>query len=266
MTMSMLLNFSDRRLENEFWSQAKGGPLRLIEIVGLLVSIFITIAMDTLSRSPDSEVSWQSLLNRFVQIFGLVGALSLACVMRPVYERWHDWIMVTLRLSSYPMLLFLKDSTCGPLATSNRFLLVASAFVLFGPLKAFVDAMRFPLRFRHHVVVQLVVIGVMSTCNYRVCSQCFVSDLSRESIFQACQWTTLGTTGIWLDCESAGFEMACVTFSLQLHVLLGLLAPSFAIYKKELGLRLKVLNENPAQQIPPSASEPAEQQGHLKTQ
>lgn len=262
----MLLSFSDSRLEDDFWSRAKRGPLRCIETVGLLVSIFITIAMDTLGRSPESGVSWHILLNRFLQIFGLVAALSLACVMRPVYERWHDWIMVALRLSSYPTLLLLKDCTCGPLASSNRFLLVASAFVLFGPLKAFVDAMRFPLRFRHHVVVQMVVIGMMSTWNYRVCGRCFTSELSRESIFQACQWTTLGTTGIWLDCEAAGFEMACFTFSLQLHVLLGLLAPSFAIYRKELEWRLRLVANNPVQNVSPSPSDPPEEQGHQKTQ
>lgn len=59
--------------------------------------------------------------------------------------------------------------------------------------------------------------------------------------------------------------MACFTFSLQLHVIFGMLISSFVIYKKEISWRMTVLdNDARMGNQSPSSSGERDQDGHLK--
>lgn len=144
--------------------------------------------------------------------------LYLALSRRLLYERYHDWIMIFLRLASYPALILYSDSPCGVIKNvfgrsligsglrdrlsgsveyslralidvqscsadeempANWLLAVFGAVLAFGPIKLFIDGLRYPLRFRHHVFVQIGAIMVMCIWNKHVCDSCFSENASQ---------------------------------------------------------------------------------------
>lgn len=177
--MRMMLTFEDTEQEAAFWGRVKAGPLRLVELVALVVSFTTTLAVEVLAFLPGSDTPGvaSGRLPVSVHSVSMALALYLAWAERPVYEKYHDWLMALLRLSSYPSLL--SEEPCGSMTLGEEgsamqvLLTVLSAVVVFRPVRAFLDGLRFPLRFRHHLVMQLLLLALSSAWNWHVCGTCF---------------------------------------------------------------------------------------------
>lgn len=195
----MMLTFQNTEEEARFWGRLKAGPLRVMEMVALVVSFATALAVDVLAYLPGSDSGSAASLGLPVSLHSLsmAFALYLAWAERPVYEKYHDWLMALLRLSSFPSLL--HEEPCWSTQFKEKgnglqvLLTVSSAVVVFRPIRAFCDGLRFPLRFRHHLVMQLVLLGLSSKWNWHACGTCFQGE--GEQVSEGAGWTLKGKGG-----------------------------------------------------------------------
>lgn len=62
-----------------------------------------------------------------------------------------------------------------------------------------------------------------------------------------CRWVGFASTGVMVDCEEIGFELACLTAALQLNVLIGLILTSTIVYRMEMDSRMRFVEDHAKQ-------------------
>lgn len=262
------LRFADATDEDDWWDSSKAWlltrALPLAAVVTTLAVGIVDLWMQTGTgagwRVALLGGNWQQALLRWSQALVLGGLIAAVLLKRQMAIKYHDWAMIGLRLAFYPMVFAARASECRPggglppsIYGANAWPMpldgasgggtrVALGFLaVFANARCLLDTFRFPLRFRMHVMVQCVTAALWTAWRWSACDACVASSEEQQVAYGICKWLGFMSTGILADCEEVGSQLACLTATIQMNVLLGPILTSAIVYQLELESRRRYL-------------------------
>lgn len=241
----VFLTFDNADLEQRWWHWWKRRALRKVELLGAWATLIITaIAFIVLVFSDRSLSEWPWLFALGVWFLESVAQVSLLMCPEHLYHRLHDPLGFLLRGLLNPLISVslratmhnrLAPSWEDPISLGFHFILV------FGVVDIIVDAARYPLRFKDHLMVQGVLSVIWWLMDSRICKNWLRTSVQEKLVGRLCSSIGALTTGVYFDCSTAEMQNACITGSLQVQVLFGAIMTSALMYTMERRARREFL-------------------------
>lgn len=255
---SVFVRFADPDAEAEWWAKTRPGaasrtPGRIFLLVALCLARLAAdlAACCAIDENDDGDSGrWTTALatlDAVVQVSAT--AADVAATTWP--SEYRDRLLAALRCGCLPSGILLRASRLAILLPRQRGPDVSNASsrsaatsgvafaALFGHVAAALDAFRFPLRFRHHVLVQSGIAAITAGWNWLACWKAGGRFAFRRAAYDTCAWLGMVTTGVYVDCERAGPQAACWCGASQANVLASLVLTSALVYRREMASRAR---------------------------
>ncbi|CAD7696104.1 unnamed protein product [Ostreobium quekettii] len=231
--VTWFLTFKNAKHEEEWWSSLRENHLHIVQIVGGVMGVFLSsvpLGFMTLygTQSSSPGINLATIIPLLSFIAGAVGAVC------KISGKHHDLVMWFTRLVVNPLATtFMQVMVCSADTQVSWTMLPSMLLSAFGVWRSLLDTIIFPLRFRHHLVVQSVAMLLRAAHNFQTCSSCLQSRVSAGLIGPACEVLGMFTIGTPVICDERDFVAVCVVFGWKIQALLGVLMPSLLVYKLE---------------------------------
>lgn len=241
----VFLTFDDADLEQRWWSWWQQKTVRKVELFGAWATAVTTAtASIALFLSGRTLLEWPWLLALGVWFLEGAVQLSLLSWFEPLHRRLRDQLAFFLRGVLNPLIsLWLRAMLHNRLAPWSEEVvsLVFHFFLVFGVADIMLDVLRYPLRFKDHLLVQGAVSLIWWVMDARLCKNWLGTEAQQNLVGVLCSGIGSLTTGVFFDCSSADLQNVCITGSLQVQMLLGSILTSAIVYIVESAARREFL-------------------------
>ncbi|CAD7704157.1 unnamed protein product [Ostreobium quekettii] len=238
------LLFSDPDKEDRWWRSWQRRRLARGELAGASLALASTLILAVV-------VLGAGAMDPPMAIFILASLAQTAAhivLLRPrfrgAYEHIRDPAAIALRAFLNPAAAALtRVAMTGTLEPAPGNVLASAVHFLwaFGIIDGAIDALRYPLRFRDHALVQGLAALVWWWADGRLCPSWLCQGARDAVVGPICTAIGALSTGVSFDCRAMGEAAACLTGVLQVQVLLGCMATSGAVYAAEVASRKEFL-------------------------
>ncbi|GMH39235.1 hypothetical protein BSKO_07133 [Bryopsis sp. KO-2023] len=220
--------FFEQRLENEWLGWSKE-TFRNMEFLGAAASMTFSLVF-LLGVYVNGVLSKEMLA-----AFGADLLVSAGALLAPYFVQEYDpWIRtrvsVFLRVFYVPLLSWgvLSSLVLTPMMATKEFRFLA----FFLPVHLLLGTLRFPLRYREHLVAQLAATAVSGCASGLLCLKYFADVEEQELIRKAGSFLALASTGLTIEGDTS-ITASCMTLSLQVQAIFGIFPTLWFVYCKE---------------------------------